>query len=686
MVQYQYRDTSEGPVIVAAEITGPVPKKAAEVTAFLGHDQCIRNPTAKGIGNDPLSKHMRTCTIQIFGSSESITVPVFASTRVKEVTNLLGFKLGIDGDQLTLVHKQGCSYIVQKLHEEIRSKVVVKGIRSFKRERTHWPHPMVIIGAGHLGLKTAMKYLDDKNTNFVMFDRMGRVGGTSWIQQANTTSRLQTEWGVYHLHYHEDNPALPCPHFSMDQPWPSRDNILDHFNQIAVDYGVVPYVRFHTNVSEMEIVKGETRWGMLASNYDWGQQYQFTVKKTDPASGDTDESIFMGSAVQFYPGNLTNPKRSEYKGEETFRGSIVYGISNAFDYNEVRGKTVAIIGSGAFAVENVRTCVEFSVGHIYMICRRKTIAMPRVVSWAINQSKNYLSAALTLHASKPMYDLIGVDVWDYYAVQANAARTQCQIRQKARFGIGDVYFLAYAWGKLEHIVDDIKRVNENTVTLISGRKLENVTSMLKLLGFTGEWSNDTLLKVKELTGFWVNEDPRRFLLAEPIYVDASNFGGTSFSPGALMWSDMCTQVVNFPVDWQRIVDGGLPRHKADPENHRPAYVIDARHGSLTAVLVNGVVPDLVERGMATGLLSFQRMWEVHPMKKFLECAQAEWNRYVKMWQEEENCPEKTCPYPYTEEWIVKHILEEEEMEIQKLTEKQNEMARRDREAFEAANS
>ena len=37
--------------------------------------------------------------------------------------------------------------------------------------------------------------------NFIVFDRKDRVGGTSWIDQANTTSRLQTEVGVYHLQH-----------------------------------------------------------------------------------------------------------------------------------------------------------------------------------------------------------------------------------------------------------------------------------------------------------------------------------------------------------------------------------------------------------------------------------------------------------------------------------------------------
>ena len=130
-----------------------------------------------------------------------------------------------------------------------------------------------------------------------------------------------------------------------------------------------------------------------------------------------------------------------------------------------------------------------------------------------------------------------MDQWSYYSVISNEARTNVTIKQKARFGIGDVYFLAAACGYCEHIVDDTKRVSGNTIHLNSGRKLEDVRSILKLCGFNGEplrmklmqgrgmlarsptclcarhyhtlkqrFANDRLLKIKELYGWWVNKE------------------------------------------------------------------------------------------------------------------------------------------------------------------------------------
>ena len=461
---------------------------------------------------------------------------------------MLEERLSVSQDMLRMVHKQGSSFRVQQDHEEIARKVTIHGIKHFRRQEASYSLPHAIIGAGHIGLKLAMTWLMEGYTNFVLFDRKDRVGGTSWIDQANTTSRLQTEVGVYHLEYHENN---GWPAWAMENPWPSRDRLLEHFHEVSERFGILPYCRMNSNVKVVNVV---------GRDY-WTQTYELTVKTKGQ-----EEQVVQAASVAFFPGNLTNPKRVTYPGEDTFEGDIVYGISSSFDYAKVRDKKVMIVGSGAFAVENVRTCVEFAAKKVYMVCRRKTISMPRLTSWLINQSYDSVSAKLTLNSMRPMYDLIGVDVWDYYSVSSNESRTTCTIKQKARFGIGDVYFLGMACGFCEHIVDDTKRVSEKTIHLESGRRLEDVSHILKLLGFNGEFENDRLLKLKELYGWWVNKDFRRYIVAEPIYVDANNFGSTSFSPGAIVWAEQQAWMLKYPSDWAPVMDSGmLPRHEAEEQ-------------------------------------------------------------------------------------------------------------------------
>jgi len=594
----------------------------------------------EGIGPDPASKQKRTCTLKVLGKSEKMTIPVYTCTKVHEIKSLLGFKLCRDTSDLMFTYKQGGSYRTNYDHEEVNREITVLGISSFYREKKKWPHPHAIIGAGHIGLKMGMTWLRNGDDNFTIFDRRERVGGTSWHHQANKASRLQTEVGVYHLEYDTMN---GWPADCTTNPWPSRDQLLERFHNTSAAFGILPYCRLETNITNMDVI---------GKDY-WTQHYELT------AASNGKEAIINAATVSFFPGNLTNPKRVIYKGEEYFGGDIVYGISSSFDYGKCKGNAISIIGCGAFAVENLRTCVEHRASKIYLICRRKNMAMPRMISWFINQSERYISAALTLTASETMYNLIDVDPWSYYCVYANEARTSVTIRQKCRFGIGDVYFLSMYYGHTDNVVDDIRRVSYQTIHLISGRTLENVTAMLKLLGFNGEFENDRLLKMKEIFGFWANKDFKRFLVAEPICVDANNFGGTSFSPGAWSWSEQGIYFFDYPEDWGPVKEsGGLPSHQADESIDRPAYVVEARHGAITGICI-GAVQGLMEINNAAGWLKRDRMWRLHPPEKFLLACQLEWENWSKMIQEmgyDKDHP----PYPYTLESVTGLLQKESE--------------------------
>eukprot|EP00971_Amphidinium_carterae_P188850 3748920-Amphidinium_carterae.1 len=49
----------------------------------------------------------------------------------------------------------------------------------------------------------------------------------------------------------------------------------------------------------------------------------------------------------------------DYPGEDTFDGDIRYGMNDDICYDRLPGRNVAILGNGAFAIENARpsTCL-----------------------------------------------------------------------------------------------------------------------------------------------------------------------------------------------------------------------------------------------------------------------------------------------------------------------------------------
>jgi len=610
---------------------------------------------AEDFKKQPKSTGNTTCEMRCHGNDvEVVTIPVLRSTTCWEVKTVIATRLGIEACSLAFVSKQGCTFRKCYDTEEIPRKIVIKGISSFLRQKQTWEHPLVIIGTGHMGLREAMWFLRNQEYNFVVYDRKSTVGGTSWWDQANTTSKLQTELGTYHLQYDEYHPVP-----KNMSTWPTRDELLVHFKDVSEEYGLIPYCKFNTNVKQIAIEKGNPQAKAHGQWYP-DQTYKLTLETVN-----SDESEYEASAstIEIFPGNLSVARIETYKGEELFGGMIEYGMHNNIDYSQVTGADVVLVGHGAFAVENVRTCAEFAVRKMFLVCRRKNLACPRVCSWLINQSYNMISGVLYMRSTEPMYDLIGFDPWAYHSVHSNEKRTHLTITQKARFGIGDVYFLSIAMGLLEVIEDKIKRLTKHCVHLDSGRKLD-VTGILKLLGFVGHWDNDRLMGIKEMHGFWVNGDFRRAVLAEPIGVNANNFGGTSFSPGARTWAEQLAHFLWFPKDYAPLYEGGLlPKHKADPDTDRPAYVIDARHGTTTGMLLEGSVLAFQESGPTRGGLKRAKQLECHPMEKFIDECAAEWDAYAKKWKEN-GAPGPIPAYPYTYA-IVNEFLAAELKELQR---------------------
>mmetsp|Transcript_70948 Transcript_70948/g.169919 ORF Transcript_70948/g.169919 Transcript_70948/m.169919 type:complete len:717 (+) Transcript_70948:128-2278(+) len=660
-----------------ADIFAQVRLQAGQPQTLPHENEWEKSGKADTGGGHASSRSVRTVTLRIQGSKEEFSYPMETSTTVREAKQLLAYKFYIDTDSVQFVKKQGCSFRQMSDSDEMPRDVVVKGIKSFKRPWQKYDYPKAVIGCGHIGIKQAITFMDAGDEDFIIFDRMSVAGGTSWMYQANATSKLQTEFGAYHLPW---RPTDPIPKDEFTSPWPSRNRLLDHFRRIVADYGISPYCRMSTNVKEMNIVfkagapkSGYDRWDGHVDHYCLTTEHlkagRLKYGRLTEAEGDgaEDESIKV-SAVAMYPGNLTLPRMVTYHGEESFEGQIGYGMFDEVDYDKVEGDDVAVIGHGAFAVENVRTCCEYGCGKAYLICRRKNIACPRVVSWMANRTLSPLSCKNFLDFMIPMYDMINVDPWSYYAVKGNKAGGGTLIEQKARFGIGDIYFLAIYMGKLEVVVDPgIKRLSKHCVHLEGGRKI-GCKHILKLLGFTGELDVDNLMNVNDgLLGFWADGDARRTIVAEPVSVMATKMGATSFSPGARGWSDQTMYFFHYPQDLKP-VRPSLPNHKVDYSDEgtiRPSYVVDARHGTSTGVAIGMFTRGLNEVDELAGVNKAVKHRLCHPAVKFLAAAKEDWDYYANRFLKEGYGKDKPYPeYPYrfenTKELIMKHMGDAQE--------------------------
>jgi len=553
-------------------------------------------------------------------------------------------------EEITFVVKQGSSYRKQLDYEEIGRKVVVKGITGFKPVAHVWPHPICVLGAGYNGIKTACHYLREGNENIVCFDRNSRVGGYCWITAANKTSKLQTEMGSFHvwwgLEYANSKECGGWP--TQWETWPKKDRILEHFHVCARDYGMLPHIRFRTNVSEMDIVGPKD----APERY-----YNLTVSKLDKTGDEeVDKDYEIPVSVMYnYPGSMTRNRIIEYPGEDVFDGHIGYGMNDDMPYDHINDTNVAILGNGAFAVENIRTACEMGCNTCYLVTRRKNLPSPRVPCWFVHQGPVPTPGRMVLEMFKPMFELSGMgDPWEYWSVHAPQDRSRATIIQNSRFGIGDVTFLALIYGKMEYVESTVKRLTHHTVHLVSGRKLENVENMVKSLGLIGDWEFDRLQKMKEIVGIWCSGDWRRIVMVDPLGMNAANF--TTFSTGIGTYGTVVQYkyLHDFPKEYQRMVGMGLlqqlPKQKGDEKLDKPAYVTDVKFQMTAGIVVSSLSPALQARGVYDGPYKHELYHRCHPTRKFLEVCQEDWDKYQKQWKAQGNTHEYV-PYPYTYEMI-----------------------------------
>jgi cation diffusion facilitator CzcD-associated flavoprotein CzcO len=191
-----------------------------------------------------------------------------------------------------------------------------------------------IIGAGMSGILSAIKLQEAGITNFAIYEKADRLGGT-WRE--NTYPGLSCDVPS-HLYSYSFEPNAEWSHrFSPG------GEIQAYFEGVAERRGVLPFIRFGDPVSRLEYADG--RW------------------KLETASGHRDEVDFVIAAT----GVLHHPKYPDIEGLDDFEGAVFH--SARWDHDvDLAGKRVGIIGTGSTAMQIVSGVVD-EVAHLSLFQR-----------------------------------------------------------------------------------------------------------------------------------------------------------------------------------------------------------------------------------------------------------------------------------------------------------------------------
>ena len=203
----------------------------------------------------------------------------------------------------------------------IKQTTAAKQTRKSKQTTPVNQVDVAIVGAGLAGLGVGIELKKQGLTNFVIFEGEDGVGG-SWRTNTYPGCACDVPSHLYSYSF-EPNPHWP-------EAFSKQEDIRQYIEHCANKYGMKPFIRFSTRVMDASFDEKIGRWIITTSD---GQVTQARVFV--PATG-----------------ALSHPQYPVIKGMEKFKGKTAHAAR--WDAGiELRGKRVAVIGSGASAIQVV---------------------------------------------------------------------------------------------------------------------------------------------------------------------------------------------------------------------------------------------------------------------------------------------------------------------------------------------
>jgi 4-hydroxyacetophenone monooxygenase len=185
---------------------------------------------------------------------------------------------------------------------------------------------VLVIGAGMSGLLTAIR-LEEAGIPYLVVEKNPRVGGT-WFENTYPGCRVDVMNHFY------------CYSFEPNHDWTEyysqREEIQAYFERCAHKYGVMPHIRFGTEVMSARWDDADARWEVALRRADGGCE------------------TLRANAVVSAVGQLNRPKIPEIPGLADFTGASFHSADWRHDV-AIEGNRVAVIGTGASAFQIVPT-------------------------------------------------------------------------------------------------------------------------------------------------------------------------------------------------------------------------------------------------------------------------------------------------------------------------------------------
>jgi cation diffusion facilitator CzcD-associated flavoprotein CzcO len=221
----------------------------------------------------------------------------------------------------------------------------------------------LIIGSGFSGLGMAIKLKELGMDDYIIIERLGHVGGT-WYANKYPGCACDVPSNLYSFSF-EPNPKWS--HFFSRQP-----EIGEYLEHCTDKYDIRRHVQFNTTVTQL-------KW------LDDRQVWQITTQSNEQ------EKQFYARFVMAGYGPLSNASYpSDIPGIDKFEGQMCHTAEwdKTIDF---KNKRVAVIGTGASAIQTVPEIQKAGVTKLYVFQRTPPWVIPRFDRVVTNWEKRLLT-------------------------------------------------------------------------------------------------------------------------------------------------------------------------------------------------------------------------------------------------------------------------------------------------------
>jgi len=184
-------------------------------------------------------------------------------------------------------------------------------------------HHVLIVGAGVCAIALAVA-LGQLGISYTIVEKNAELGGT-WYVNRYPGCGVDTPNHSYSYSFGSRN--------AWTRYFCQREELLNYLKKVAAEYGIREHLRLNTQLTSSRWDESKRRWISTLTTKEGEESFESTV---------------LVSAI----GQLNDPSRAHFKGEEDFHGLILHSALWSEDI-KLDDKRVAVIGTGATAMQLV---------------------------------------------------------------------------------------------------------------------------------------------------------------------------------------------------------------------------------------------------------------------------------------------------------------------------------------------